>query len=939
MSKNQNKPPNNQFDLLRTKITPPHSGASLVLRPELLERLDQALSCKLTLISAPAGFGKTTLVTEWLYRKDEGGRMKDEREQVFSGSSSPAEDAHPGFIHPSSLIPHPSKVAWLALDGGDNDPARFWRYFIAAFQLVAPERGETTLALLNSGQQVPVEVILTRFINELTHLERRCLLVLEDYHVITSPQIQAGMAFLLEHLPATLRLLIITRTNPPLPLARLRACNELREFHAGDLRFSDSYARTFLQQNSPFELNSYLLDRIVARAEGWPAGLRLVALMLQGWQAQSEVEEWLAGFSGGNHQILEYLVSEVFYAQTFPIREFLLKTSFLGRLNASLCEAVTGRDDSALRLDEVEQANLFLLPLDGTGQWYRYHELFAEAMHQFARRHLGETELAALYTKASLWYEQHALLPEAVEYALAARDYPRVIELIEANLGPAGFTTEIFTLRRWVEQLPEKLLNDHPDLCFNYAIAILYTSDRHLPATRIRVERPLQVAERYWQAQDNLAKLGEVHSFRSSLAWWQEDFELMFASARQALSLLPPAEIYWRSIVVPNLGLEKLFCGQLSEALDFFQEGQRLCTIAENPYGRRACLMMRAEVAVLRKDLRLAVQLYNLVLEEAGEDFSDKSYVLAGLAEIYFEWNKLEEAEQYATEALKLGRECADESLQVSGMLVLARLRHARGETVQARQLLQTLAEQTTNKWSLLYREVRYYEALFTLAAGDLTAVQRWASVISLSGALLPYKLQEREALLVARIQIAQGEIGAALQLLADREAKARALGCESNLQAILLLRALAQFRGGNFSQAVQTACQTLHLACSQGYRRLFIEEGEPVAILLRAALTEINDDYLASYVRGLLLDFSQQSSNTPGKSLPAPVKALPVVEPLSQQEQRVLQLLAVGLSNVEIAREQVVSINTVKTQIKSIYRKLDISRRDQARELARHLV
>ena len=440
---------NETLELLSTKLAIPRTRPSLVPREQLLARLDDCLQRRLTLISAPAGFGKTTLVSEWI--TSHGNHAAGQR---FS-------------------------AAWLSLDAGDNDPVRFWRYVLAACRRFDEDLGKEALALLRSPQlfafdvqQFTFEAILTTFLNDLDRLSGQCVLVLEDYHLITSAEIHELMTFLLDHLPEMAHVLILTRSDPPVPLARLRARGDTLELRAADLRFSPEDTRSFLQQTMSFPVSEETATRIQERTEGWPAGLNLVALALQSRIDPEEREHFLDTFTGSYRHVLEYLVGDVLNAQPEPVQTFLLQTSGLSRLTAPLCDAVTGRNDSETLLQELERANLFLIPLDGSGQWYRYHALFTEAMQHEAHRRLGEAALQSCYASASRWYEQHGLPTEAVEASLAAHDYEHAAGLIEKQAEFQKFRQvfEFYTVARWVDHLPEEVIRKHPEALLRFRL-------------------------------------------------------------------------------------------------------------------------------------------------------------------------------------------------------------------------------------------------------------------------------------------------------------------------------------------------------------------------------------------------------------------------------------------------------------------------------------
>ncbi|MEO8970736.1 MAG: LuxR C-terminal-related transcriptional regulator [Ktedonobacteraceae bacterium] len=913
-------------ELLSTKLAPPRPHQALVSRGSLLARLDEGLKYKLTLLSAPAGFGKTTLLSEWI------------------AAQSERQDMAP--------------VAWVSLDAGDNDPVRFWRYVITACKVFDAAIGESALTLLHAARQLPFEIILTTFINDLAQLARKGILVLEDYHVITSPQIHETVAYLIDHLPAMLHLMILTRSDPPLPLARLRVHSDLYELHAADLRFSQEETRTFLRQTLPFLLSPEAITRIEARTEGWAAGLRLLALALQGRKDPADLDSMLVSFTGSHRHILEYLVADVLTAQPEALQEFLLQTAFLNRLTGSLCDAVTDRNDSGHMLEQLERANLFLIPLDDTGQWYRYHALFAEAMQHEARHRLGEDYLRSLYDKASRWYEEHGLVAEAVEVALSARNFARATMLIERIVGPFNFPNELHTLIRWIQQLPEAVLQSRPALSMAYAIALLFMLDRSDPATKTLVETPLEMAERCWQAEDNSARLGEVLALRSQVAWWQGDLPRAFATAREALELLPAQEIMWRGSSLLSVGIEHLLAGELEAAQQATLEAQLLFEGFGNPYGARAAIYLSGEMSSRQGNLHTAAQLYRRELANAVDDPLDMADALIGLATLSYEWNELQRAEQEASQALELvkqhvdevGRYHVEQFVHVPGSLVLARILHARGETVQAQQLVQELVVLTQErKWPYLHREILTAQAHLQLSVGDLTSVQRWSTIVTRLGEDFRLLQQEREALILARLLIAQGETEASLRLLDSWEARAHTQRRSKSEIEILILKSLAHFTlssnkenkdaaNNHLLQGKQSLVSALRLAQPEGYQRLFLDEGQAMAAALRTVLPDVREEPLTTYLRTLLSAFNSQHPEQAIAPLPSSSPSVFPFEPLSPQEQRVLRLLVAGRSNPEIAQELTVSINTVKTQVQSIYRKLNVKNRWEARDAAREL-
>ncbi len=892
--------PANANELLSTKLTPPRLQPSLLLRERLLMRLAEGLDRKLTLLSAPSGFGKTTLASAWLVTRTE-------------------------------------PVGWVSLDEGDNDPIRFWRYVITACGTFDPALGRSARATLRASPQPAFESVLTRFINEAAALPQRGILVLDDYHVVTSREIHESLAFLLDHFPATLHLMLISRSEPPLPLARLRVRGELNELHVDDLRFSPAEIQAFFQETLRRPLSTDALARLEARAEGWAAGLRLVALALEGQTDPAAAEGFLASFSGEHRPILEYLPGEVLAHQPEPLQIFLLQTGVLNRLTASLCDAITGRNDSAAVLEQLMRANLFLIPLGNQGDrsWYRYHTLFAEALLHVARQRFGEAGLQALHGKAALWHAAQGFLAEAIEASIAAHAFERAAALIEQLLEQRGFS-ELQTLRRWAEQLPQDVLHDHPGLCFNYAMALLFTSDRYAPATAALVETPLRAAEEIWRKAQDDRGLGQVFALRSTIAMWQGDWARSFAWAKEALALLPEHEVNWRGVSLLNVSIQDLLAGKIDSVQRMALEARALCEAAQNIHGVSGATLLLAGTFAAQTELDQAEALYRQVLSEAGdaeELLDDRGFAQLGLGTLAFERDDLASAEQHAAQALEFAQRRPEADVHVHASLLLARIQHARGQTEPAQDRLRALAART-HRTSWL-REVQAWQARFSLDAGDLAAAQRWRATYVPHTDAVPKTQQEQEALILVRLHIAEGDSEAALKLLERWRRDARAHGRVRSELEILCVQALAHAAQADTQRAHKILVRALTLAQPSGCRRVFLDEGENMAALLQAVIPDLNKRPLATHATLLLKAFAATRSI---RTLSVPTVSSPLLEPLSPQEQRVLRLLAAGLSNPEIARELVVSPNTIKTQIQSIYRKLNVNNRDEASEMARQL-
>ncbi len=905
-----------QLPLLSYKLQPPRLHPSLIVRDRLLAQLDAALEQPVTLLCAPAGYGKTTLVSQWLVAR--------------------------------ALTGHP--VAWVSLDEGDNDLLRFWRHIIAACQGVQTHLGTTTLAHLSMSLQPPfnppaMETILTLLLNDLVQLPDTCLLFLDDYHVISEPRIHETMAVFLEHLPASLHMLLLSRSTPALPLARLRTRGKLYEIQATDLRFTVAETDDFLRQTLALPLAQQKLVQLDSHLEGWAAGLRLLALALRGHKSQQEIEHHLASFAGSHRLILDYFVSEVLSAQSESLQDFLLRTSVLKQFSGALCDCITGRHDSAQQLAEMERSGLFLEALDGTGEWFRYHALFAEAMRTEAQRRLGEDTLRGLSAQASSWFEAQRRFAEAIEAALQAQDMPRAIVLIGQLVGarPLHELQEVHTLLLWLQQIPEALLKYYPLLCQHYAAALLF-SGRVVSEELPQLDKLLQMAEEGWRAMGDAAKIGEAQTFRAMIAVRQRVRQRALALAREALTRLPAEEKAWRNISLGIVGIGALQEGQINEAHEALQEARARWEAAGNFGAMRGITLLLGKIYYEQAALHKAEAIYRqvLALARGAGDSDDTAHALQGLAAVAYEHNELAAAEQQAQETLDIGKQIADTELQVEATLLLAHVEHARGQSQAALQCCTSLYSMPpvvsalfTPLHAQLDRKIQAVLARFQLAVDDHSAIQRLATSRSQNDEQISHFQREYEELMIVRLLITQGKGEEAQEILTRLCAEAGEAGRLRSMLEIQLLQAMAYAASKQLQEAGQHLLIVLTQAHTEGFLRLFLDEGETVATLLHRFIPQMHEPALRTYARSILHAFARERGESEAS---AALSSSRLIEPLSPQELRVLRLLVAGRSNREIAVEQIASINTIRTQVQSIYRKLGVNNRVEACEMARQL-
>ncbi len=909
--------------ILVTKLYIPPIRPELVSRPRLIEQMNNGLHRKLTLISAPAGFGKTTLVTEWLDQTKSENQSDNEIENKFS---------------------------WLSFDEGDNDFVRFMTYLIATLKQAEGSNtnlGDRALGMLQSPQSPPTEVILTPLINEIATITERIVLVLDDYHLIEIQPIHDALTFLLENLPPQMHLVIATREDPLLPLSRLRARDQLTELRAADLRFTSSEAAEFLNQVMGLDLSAEDIAALETRTEGWIAGLQLAAISMQG---HDDATSLIKSFTGSHRLVLDYLIEEVLNQQTESVQTFLLQTAILNRLTGSLCDALTGQDNGQATLENLEHANLFIVPLDNERRWFRYHHLFADLLRQRMRQ-TQPAQVPPLHCRASEWYEQNGFADDAIEYALRSEDFERAAYLIEDHLDVNYDRVDQTILRRWLTELPEEFVFSNPHLCILHAWN-LFTSGQ-LDAA----ERSLQAAEKMLDpvtdqelvssldkvqlSDTNRMKLeGRVAAIRSFIASFSGDIPRTIRYARQALEYLPEQELEWRSAVLIALGDAYASNGQMAAA----HEARSDALVTGKASGDTHLLMIvnlrLAEILRQQGKLVQVIDICESQLKSADESGISESLVVGWLlgiwGEVLAELNNLDRAIDLAKKGVNLTARGRDVLYEVMSNLCLVRVLFSSGDLAGAEDVIHAM-ENTAREYDMplwAIRQLSAWQVRIWLAQGKLELASQRVGEREFDPDGEPMYLHEMEYIVFARILIAQGRLDETTRLLQQLLEAAEAGGRTSRAIEILMLQTLASQSGGDTAQAMSTFEQALTLAEPEGFIRIFVDEGTPMARLLYEALTR---GIAPDYTRRLLAAFPvvEQEHND---SLQTQATKSELVEPLSERELEVLQLIAEGLTNQEIASSLYLSLNTVKVHTRNIYGKLGVNNRTQAVARARSL-
>jgi LuxR family maltose regulon positive regulatory protein len=949
--------------LLSTKLSPPRLPISLVERSRLLRELGAARSHPLTLVSASAGSGKTTLLSAWVAASC---KPQASRGRAQSAERKGAEQA----------------ITWLSLDALDNDPIRFWASVIAALRTCLPKIGQTALALLHSQEAPPLSTILTTLLNELVQGSGDIILILDDYHVIEDQAIHDGLLFLLDHLPESMHLVLATRTDPALPLSRLRVRGQMIEIRSSDLRFTYEETTSFLLQSMDLPLSEEDVATLQHRTEGWIAGLQLAALSLR---KQQDLSGWVSDFAGSYRYLLDYVQQDILARLPVLLQDFLLQTSILTRMNAALCQAVTaapGEPASQEMLEVLERANLFVVLLDEQRQWYRYHDLFREALR--ARLHATQPELVPLlHQRAARWYETQGEWREAIAHALAAPDYPLAASLMEQAAPHFWLNGEASTVHTWVLALPDTVLRMHTRLALDAALRFLnfvhistetvHTSmAAQVEQTITRMEEILRSQQSLLLSEAEVALIGrrlrllraliEVRAImgrgdKERLRLLTQEIEALPQDDEVSWKMIPLSFAFWltlalqqeTALLVPRLRAAKLWISEAGDLLVTF----RVMTWLARMY------IHAGQLHLAHRECLEALAL----LEQVDGSTALAGFLLASLFDVYYAWNRLEEASDALHRLLRIAQDWQQVELLVIGERAVAQLGLARGdlgiaqEALRKAEALFAQEEFANNARWVVETRVQVWLASHTLAEAS-----NWAAQTTLSPEDWD-PLRKWEVLLLVQVSLAQQQYARAVETLERFREHLDQPADNLNIEKMLewmALSVVALHHTGKRAQAARVAARLFAMTEPEGCIRLYLDAGEPMRQALEALLDAAGkgDPYAPqedgnsrsavsisrSYVSRLLAAFKQEErkrahrADTPLADQPEiqPELALAEVqmqhaEPLSRQELKVLRLLVAGQTYAEMAEALIVSSNTIKTQVSSIYGKLGVSRRAEA--------
>jgi len=893
--------------LLSTKLYIPPARANAIARPRLTEKLLNGLNqaSSFVLLSGPPGFGKTTLLSEFAVR--------------LKGS-----------------------VAWVSLDEGDNDPVRFWSYLIAACQSVRPGIGESALELLKSPLPLSDHAVPSILINDFSRQESDLVLVLDDYHAIQNGPVHKALSFLLDHLPNKLHIVLSTRVDPPWPLARFRARNQMIEIRAKDLRFTTNESAAFLNQVMGLNLSADDVAALEARTEGWIAGLQLAALSMQG---RSDIAGFIKAFTGSHVYVAEYLVEEVIQHQSEDVQMFLLRTSILGRLNASLCEAVAGLQDAQTVLTALHRANIFVIPLDDEGLWFRFHHLFADLLQARLRQTLPADAITTLHSRASQWYERNGFVIEAVNHALAAQDFEAAADLIQQNASEVTIQGELTTLLQWIEALPVDVSRRHPQIIISKVWSLT------LAGAQSQVESLLREIEAQIEFSDETPEVRELRgnaaAIRGYFAMLAGDYNRALELTELAEALLPGSSVQARSILPYTLGAAYRGQGEYEKAADAFAHLARIGEVSNELLvwvtGETEVVNTRHAQGRLREASGTARQALGRMADKGALPFGSLAKLEVALCDVLREQNELDEAHQRVTGVIKRMKAWDMPTDRLFAYLTLTRIQESQGNFAGAFETL-NIAKGLRSAHPVLMalaRSVDIYEIRLLMATHDISAAARLMDDLQ-PGTSQMVNIREQELIMLARVRLAQGRNDELAAILAPLSSDAEAGGRRATLLESLALQARALDAQGDREMAVTILIKALALAESDGFVRIFVEEGEAMQSLMVAAARQLEsaiDPALISlkiYVAKLLEAFPANQKS--GAVSHPQAKPAGLVEALTSRELEVLQDIAAGDSNRTIAEKLFITVSAVKKHTANIYGKLNVNSRTQAVARARQL-
>lgn len=912
--------------LLATKFYVPMTSGSLIPRPRLNTLLDQSLERPLTLISAPAGFGKTTLLAAWTQ---------------------------------SLPVNHPL-IAWVSLDEEDNEPRLFWTYVLTALKRHASERFTPLLTQLQSPQAPPLKHLLATLINLLLEDTNDFLLILDDYQVITEQQVHSTLLYLVEHLPTQLHIILSTRTDPPLALAQLRARGQVLEIRTDQLRCTVKETETFLKEKMDLQLPDETIQEVTARTEGWLVGLHLLGLSLP---QQVDPLILLQEASGDQHYILDYLTQEVLQRQSQQVQTFLLSTCIIERLTASLCDAILQQNGSQQMLQQLEQANLFVVSLDSKRQWYRYHALFAEALCYRLER-TQALLVPILHYRASLWYAQHGQTTQAIVHAFHAKEWQWAADLIQQKLLPLMYMTwgaskhALITIKEWLEQLPVDVMHSRPQLCLASALLLFQVSSYPMLEGWLDVaEATLAAALSTQMDEDGPSDmpiqgdlLGAVITLRATLRSYEGNGQAVLELSQQALALVSPENLVVRTVIALNQGLA-FYASPINNAVTAIEMMMQAIPLAKSAEQISFIIIAMSGTSQKMGGTGQLHEIYQLTQQaiELGKQpgeliFPEVGWSIALQAMVLCEWNQLDEALALAEEAISLCQQSeslASLTYVAHAYAILLRICLSRGNLEVAQTALQEFERIGMQLNQPLYLEVRSHliiidQVRLWLACGQLDQATHWIKELDMMEQHGNPFAREREEVACARIFLAMRQPDLALERLEPVLQRATTGQRWGHVIEIQLLQALAYQMRQQEVPALDALSEAVRLAKPKGYIRSFVDEGASMEALCYQLRKRERKHGPTSYLDIVIGAFQQESRMH--ISMKESTKTQPLPEPLSKRELQVLHRLARGASNQEIAQELVVVIDTVKRHISHIFAKLGVQNRVQAVKQAQEL-